>query len=85
MRMLDKLKKEATESCDWRRHNLSAWTHFNCDRSASAECINKNCSASVCVHTEPMPNDIDIGGSAVAMTCPFIYKDPFFRGVRRLR
>jgi hypothetical protein len=74
---LDDLKKEADASATWRQHHLGPWDdtrHGSArdlaagyDRQTSiAEC---RCGAYVQVDTNPPPNGIDIGGSAVAVNC----------------
>lgn len=73
MRKIDRLKKEALESCKFREHKMSRFEHSKTGRNrktAWAHCTNPNCDGWVCVDTYPPPDGIDIGGSAVAMYCP---------------
>ena len=62
---LESLKKEATKSCKRRNHKMGAWV----DTKNSAHCQCLNCGAFVQVVTRPLPNDIHIGGTAVALQC----------------
>lgn len=65
MTRFQKLRKEAREVAAWRGHELN---HFVVDQyGAIATC--RNCSADVAITLRPMPNEIDIGGSAVAIGC----------------
>lgn len=66
-RSLAALKREATKSAKWRGHHLGQWQDSSDKRSSIADC--ENCDAYVQVNTRPLPNDIDIGGSAVAVGC----------------
>jgi hypothetical protein len=67
---MDKLKEEARESAESRGHELGPWK--NCGTMAMADCEHDGCSAWVCIDTNPGPNSIGIGGTAVAMNCPYI-------------
>jgi len=65
-----RLKKEAMESAKWRGHKfVGPWlvndyiSHKNYIRVCST------CEAQVYINTKPAPNEIDIGGSAVAINC----------------
>ena len=69
METLTSLKRQATECAEWRGHKL-VWSapHRGEYRSVQyAECC--KCGASVSISTNPLPNEIDIGGSAVAIGC----------------
>jgi len=63
-----RLKMEAHEAATWRGHSLSLFKTERAGRQAYATC--GNCPALVAVNTHPMPNGIDVGGAAVALTCP---------------
>lgn len=63
---LRRLKKEALESCRFRQHNM---TKFKMLGGTTWESNCKGCGMSVQVDPKPLPNSIDIGGSAVALTC----------------
>ena len=67
MRKIERLMKMAKEAASFRQHKLSKFTHGSENR-ASAECV--HCGAWVIVNSKPAPNDIDIGGLAVAVNCP---------------
>ena len=59
------LKREATETANRRGHTLT-WENFS-DKWALGSC---DCGAEVTVRTNPLPNEIDIGGDAVAINHP---------------
>lgn len=65
MKKIERLKKEALESCKFRGHEMGRFIGDN--KSAISHC--KLCDRSVSVNTNPLPNDIDIGGEAVALCC----------------
>lgn len=75
MRKVDRLKQEAKESCEWRGHNMGNFQrdgrmyHGFCVKYTSV-CRNPGCSAYVQINTQPAANEIDIGGTAVALNCP---------------
>lgn len=74
-----RLRKEANEACTFRGHNMSTWTRLHFDQRLDSkqmwrskiveesECI--VCRMTVVINTMPAPNEIDIGGQAVALTC----------------
>lgn len=62
----DALKREARAVAAWRGHNLGRFENAT-DYRAIAEC---DCGAYVQVNAKPMPNQIDIGGDAVALNHP---------------
>ncbi len=66
MTKLRRLKNEARESAYSREHPLG---NFQTDdaTTATAEC--PECGAYVQVRTDPRPNEIEIGGNAVAVNC----------------
>ena len=68
--ILQHLRIEATKAAKWRGHKLGKWnTSYENGRSrATAECL--VCHADVQCNTKPLPNEIDIGGPAVALSCP---------------
>lgn len=73
MRKIEKLKKQALVACHFRGHKMSKFTTMavglgpddpvNC----IAHCV--RCGMEVQVLSEPLPNEIDIAGSAVAYGC----------------
>jgi hypothetical protein len=68
----DNLKREAANSTRFRNHVLGPWSEPNSywfpDKIvSSAKCI--RCGMEVSINTKPQPNDIDISGEAVALTC----------------
>jgi hypothetical protein len=68
---LSTLIKRAQAASHWRGHRLK-WVKGTCDwqrgEYATGKCI--KCDAYVQCLTHPAPNDIDVGGSAVALNCP---------------
>jgi len=67
---LRRLRREATESCKFRGHSIS-WGYSHFDGSSRAqqcgECI--HCGKTVVIDTNPAPNGIMVGGSALAIGC----------------
>lgn len=66
MRKIERLRKEALESCKFRGHHMGLfcrlfkhWWNSKC----------KVCDMKVCINDEPDPNGIEIGGEAVALHC----------------
>jgi len=66
MKTIDRLKREAMEACTHRGHTMYRWHDFNSTNAVSA-CV--YCGKEVQVLTKPRPNEIDIGGEAVALGC----------------
>jgi len=66
MKRLITLKRQAENAAKWRHHALKPWTDTSFN-SSYTEC--RLCGASISVKTKPQANDIDIGGSAVAVGC----------------
>lgn len=67
----ERLRREALDSTRFRGHNMRV---FHWDRTLDrwrgfSTC--RECGMYVQVLTHPMPNDIDIGGEAVATNCPY--------------
>ena len=66
MTKLERLRKSALESCEFRGHNMKPfsrkyrhWWYSEC----------KICGKEVRIVDDPQPNDIDISGEAVALGC----------------
>lgn len=70
MRLRDRLRKDALESCQWRGHEMTRfeWNDNSTSSSGSATC--KKCWCTVSVDPNPAQNSIEIWGSAVAINCP---------------
>jgi hypothetical protein len=64
---LKQLMDSAERSTESRGHTLGTWKVNKWKSQAVADC--EVCGAGVVVNTHPMPNDIDIGGRAVAVPC----------------
>jgi hypothetical protein len=68
------LKAEARKSAEWRGHDMAPFkdaTGFVKSRPVFRSTCRK-CGMHVDVSTNPAPNEIDIGGSAVALNCKSI-------------
>ncbi len=65
--IIAELKRRALESTDFRRHKMAPWVCWN-PYNYVAVCI--QCEAQVKVLSDPKPNQIGIGGEAVALNCP---------------
>jgi len=65
MRKIERLKREALESCRFRGHIMKRFLDFK-DFSVSS-C--KICDMQVVVVPHPLPNGIEISGEAVALHC----------------
>lgn len=66
MRKLERLRHEAEEACEFRGHVMKRFEHY-----AKGRCLStcKLCGKAVSVIVKPAPNEIDIGGEAVALQC----------------
>jgi hypothetical protein len=63
------LRREAREAAKWRGHDLTRFKqHDYWSQVQWAKC--RNCDARVACNARPAPNEIDIGGDAVAVGCP---------------
>lgn len=65
LRRLIALKAQARKSYAYRGHEWSAWR----DHERGAFTVCPNCGKRVDVIVNPRPNEIDIGGEAVALSC----------------
>lgn len=61
------LKRKAREAAESRGHLMGRFSSNVKGTSASSQCMHCHCFAHV--NVRPQPNDIDIGGSAVALNC----------------
>ena len=69
MQTLSALRREAEEACVFRGHSMM-WTnpwHGEHQSVQQAEC--RMCTRWVQVNTRPLPNQINIGGDALAIDC----------------
>ena len=70
---VNELKMQAKDSAQYRFHELGEWvkhswktyTYYN-------YCI--DCNMQVTINTNPLPNEIDIGGEVVALNCAGKYE-----------
>jgi len=73
MKKIRRLIACARTSAELRGHRLGLFSHnppYDYRESAIAECRADGCSAYVQVMAKPRPNEINIGGTAVALDCP---------------
>lgn len=66
MGTIDKLQREARSSARLRGHSLKQFNHYS-DTRRFSHC--RHCDMQVEVNSKPLPNEIDIGGEAVALNC----------------
>lgn len=73
MTRYNRLRREALQSCRLRGHVMKRFKKYHYasfrfnDLIGSAQC--KRCSSWVQILTKPRPNEIEIGGDAVAKDC----------------
>lgn len=73
MTKLKRLKKEALAACEFRGHKMKRFISYNpvygftSLTTAYSHC--RICGRQVLVQAKPLPNGIEIGGEAVALTC----------------
>ena len=65
---MNTLKYKAIRACNWRGHNMGKWKDHSY-RNGVAYCHCLDCDMQVAVILNPLPNEINIGGEAVALTC----------------
>lgn len=66
MKKLERLRKEALESCNFRGHTMRSFSR-KYRHWWDSEC--KKCDRQVCIIDNPAPNQIEISGEAVALHC----------------
>ena len=69
MKHLGELKKEATETAICRGHAIVWSSPIHGERTSIQRGECSNCGAGVQINMNPLPNDIDIGGVAIAVYC----------------
>lgn len=68
MRRIERLRREALESCGYRGHAMGLFkTHDYWKKIRYAHCL--ICDMQVMINSNPAPNEIDICGMAVACDC----------------
>jgi hypothetical protein len=65
MEKIERLKREALESCRFRGHEMERFL----DYKGLSVSVCKICEMEVAVIPRPSPNGIEIGGEAVALHC----------------
>lgn len=68
--MLTKLLELANQSCTSQGHVISWSPPYHGERTSLQNGICLVCKMEVHCNTKPLPNGIDIGGEAVALSCP---------------
>ena len=69
-----KLKAEAIEACQNRDHDMLKWEDDRTPDRIISTTKCKICDKYVQVNTKPAPNEIDIGGDALATNCKGLYE-----------
>jgi len=65
---ISRLKIKALEACNFRGHDMGDWHEsFLPNYRGISAC--KKCRKMVGIVLKPLPNEIDIGGEAVALNC----------------
>jgi len=64
-----RLEVEAREAAVWRGHLLHAFRPDDWRASSVSRACCARCGAQVEVNANPRPNEIDVGGEAVAINC----------------
>lgn len=74
MTRYERLRREAKATAERRGHDMENFdrAHWRIPGNGSSEC--KRCGAYVRINCNPMPNEIDIGGDAVAVNCSDRYQ-----------
>jgi hypothetical protein len=67
-RNLETLRRDAATACKWRGHSMRWSKPSNDGHRMYGEC--RSCGMQVVLLDTPMPNEIEIGGEAVALNCP---------------
>lgn len=63
---LNDLKGQALAACKRRGHTMQPWITYD-ETNAVTSCF--GCGMEVQVLTNPAPNEVDIGGEALALNC----------------
>ena len=66
MLKMNKLQKSAIESCEMQGHSMGPWESLDDHRMAS---VCTGCCREVVCNTRPSPNQIPVGGEAIALGC----------------
>jgi len=69
---LGTLRERATKAAKMWGHEIKWQTPYHGESRSNQLGQCTICDAYVAIHTKPYPNEIEIGGSAVAMNCPYI-------------
>jgi len=66
MKKIERLRKEALESCEFRDHRMGLFNRTH-PHYWHSKC--RACGMEVHITDNPAPNEINIGGQAVALNC----------------
>jgi len=69
MTKINRLRIEALESCNWRGHDMKRFSITQTYQGKVGESECKKCKMLVHILYKPYPNEIEIGGEAVALNC----------------
>ena len=69
MKKVEKLKKEALGACKLRGHKMERFQYIINGGWIRGGSKCKKCGKYVTINTNPLPNQIEIGGDAVALNC----------------
>jgi|SRR5580704_291006 hypothetical protein len=69
MTRYESLKRSAKEAAKFRGHRLGRFQFSLQSNRMVGSAICKDCNATITINTNPLPNEIDIAGTAVAMGC----------------
>ena len=67
MTRIDRLRKEALQACHFRGHTMKRFDREGGKFWAKSKC--KKCDKWVWLLANPLPNEIDISGTAISMVC----------------
>ena len=85
MTRYESLKRSAIESAEARGHELGRFGFVLQPNRMVGNSLCRKCGAGVTINTNPMPNQIDIGGRAVAVNCEPLPAEDELEYLRRTR
>ena len=70
MKHLGQLRNEANKACKVRGHDTMEWSAPYHGETRSRQCASCSmCGKEVQITMNPLPNEIEVGGEAVALNC----------------
>lgn len=80
MRKIERLRQEAVEACKYRGHDMGRFHQADFFKTTLRYARCRVCGKQVIINSHPAPNEIEIGGRAVALTCEGLTQsDPVIR------